>query len=238
MPVAHASPLDAIRVAVNVARSQTSCGPLNYNIDLEGNAQAVAGNTAPGVPPAGRYRGKVAEARMSGDPTSEATEDLINQQRPLIANCSYKDFGVGMRRSGNDEFSVVGLSLGEPAAVAPPPPPRPEPAPAPAPAPPAPVETAPTNAVTLNIVREGLRAKVTVGNTSNLQAQCTYNAREVNGLGLPISRDFGVNPKGTTPLEFAAPLIGQTYTVVVSCRADFKGQNVEIGRVQQDFSSL
>jgi hypothetical protein len=241
MPVAHASPLDAIRAAVNAARSGTPCGPLNYNIDLEGNAQAAVGNRAPGVPPAGRYRGKTAEADMPGDPTSEAIEALINQQRPLISNCNYKDFGVGMRRADNDEFSVVGLALGEPPAAAPPPPPRPEPVPAPAPVPvppPAPVETAPTNAVTLNIVREGLRAKVTVGNTSNLQAQCTYNAREVNGLGVPVSRNFGVNPKGTTPLEFPAPLIGQTYTVVVSCRADFNGQNVEIGRVQQDFSSL
>ncbi|MFW0148697.1 hypothetical protein ACNUDN_02540 [Mycobacterium sp. smrl_JER01] len=97
---------------------------------------------------------------------------------------------------------------------------------------------APTNAVTLDIRREGLRTKVTVGNTSNLRAQCTYNATEVNGLGIPVSRDFEVNPKSTTPLEFPAPLIGQTYTVVVTCNADFNGKNVEIGRVQQDFSSF
>ena len=74
--------------------------------------------------------------------------------------------------------------------------------------------------------------------TSNLRAQCTYNAKEVNGLGIPVSRNFEVNPKGTTPLEFAAPLPGQTYTVVVACGADFNGKNVEIGRVQQDFSSF
>lgn len=241
VPIAHANPLDAIRAAVNGARG--ACGPLNYNIDLEGNAQAVAGNKSPGVPPPGRYSGKTAEGNMIGDPTSEAIEELVNSMRPLITNCNYKDFGVGMRRNDAREYSVVSLALGEPRAVAPPPPPRPvpeqAPAPAPAPAPPPPpVEKAPTNAVTLNIVREGLRAKVTVGNTSNLQAQCTYSAKEVNGLGLPVSRDFGVNPKGTTPLEFPAPLIGQTYTVVVTCRADFNGQNVEIGRAQQDFSSL
>lgn len=239
-PIAHASPLDGIRAAVDAARSGSSCGPLNYNIDLEGDAQAMVGNTSPGVPPAGRYKGKTATSETLGDPTSDAIDLLIEKNRSAIRNCSYKDFGVGMFR--RNDVSRVSVSLGEPAAVAPAPPPRPvpeqAPAPVPAPAPPPPVEKAPTNAVTLNIVREGLRAKVTVGNTSNLQAQCTYNAREVNGLGIPVSRDFGVNPKSSTPLEFPAPLIGQTYTVVVTCRADFNGQNVEIGRVQQDFSSF
>ncbi|MGW0162891.1 hypothetical protein ACWDUN_26570 [Mycobacterium sp. NPDC003323] len=222
-PAAHASPLDAIRGAVNAAR--TNCPPLNYNIDLEGNAQAVAGNRSPGVPPSGRYNGKTAEGDMIGDPTAEAISELVNQMRPLINNCNYKDFGVGMRRDDGGEYSVVSLALGEPRAVAPPPPPRPAPAPAPAPIPappppppPPPVEKAPTNAVTLSIKREGLRAKVTVGNTSDLQAQCTYKAREVNGLGIPVSRNFGVNPRGSTPLEFPAPLIGQTYTVVVMPR--------------------
>ncbi|WP_275571901.1 hypothetical protein [Mycolicibacterium vanbaalenii] len=175
--------------------------------------------------------------------------------RPLITNCSYKDFGVGMARDEGEETSFVSIALGEPPVAAPlPEAATPKPAERPIkctggptipagqtcpPKPPAaPVEQAPTNAVTLNIVREGLRAKVTVGNTSNLQAQCTYNATEVNGLGIPVSRDFTVNPKGSTPLEFAAPLIGQTYTVVVACRANFNGQDVEIGRVQQDFSSF
>ncbi len=252
-PIANASPLDAIRAAVNAARSGSPCGALNYNIDLEGNAQRSLGNNSPGVPPSGRYVGKTAENDAQGDPTSEAIAALIALMRPLITNCSYKDFGVGMTRNDDQGFSAVSLALGEPpAAPAPapaaPPPPQEKPirctgglvipAGQTCPPPPPPVEKAPTNAVTLNIVREGLRAKVTVGNTSNLQAQCTYDAKEVNGLGLPVSREFGINPKGTTPLEFAAPLIGQTYTVVVTCRADFNGQNVEIGRVQQDFSSF
>lgn len=251
-PVAQASPLDGIRAAVNAARSGSPCGPLNYNIDLEGNAQAMIGNRAPGVPPAGRYNGKTAEGDSQEDPTSEAIRVLIDKMRPLITNCNYKDFGVGMVRNDDREYSVVSLALGEPPAAAPVPAPVPEPAGRPikctggptipagqtCPPMPPPVEAAPTNAVTLNIVREGLRAKVTVGNTSNLQAQCTYNAAEVNGLGIPVSRDFQVNPKGTTPLEFAAPLPGQTYTVVVTCQADFQGKTVEIGRVQQDFSSF
>lgn len=250
-PVAHASPLDGIRAAVNAARSGSPCPPLNYNIDLEGNAQALIGNRSPGVPPSGRYNGKTAENDAQEDPTSAAISVLVDKMRPLITNCSYKDFGVGMVRNDDREFSVVSLALGEPPAAAPVPQPVPEQRPirctgggtVPAgqtcpPKPPPAVEQAPTNAVTLNIVREGLRAKVTVGNTSNLRAQCTYNATEVLGLGIPISRNFEVNPKSTTPLEFAAPLPGQTYTVVVACSADFNGENVEIGRVQQDFSSF
>ncbi|UJL29570.1 hypothetical protein HZU38_03335 [Mycolicibacterium vanbaalenii] len=251
-PIAYASPLDGIRAAVNAARSGSPCGPLNYNIDLEGNAQALVGNRSPGVPPAGRYNGKTAEGDSQEDPTAEAIRILIDKMRPLITNCSYKDFGVGMVRNDDREYSVVSLALGEPPAAAPAPVPVPEQRPikctgggtvpagqtCPPKPPAAPVEQAPTNAVTLDIRREGVRAKVTVGNTSNLRAQCTYNAKEVLGLGIPISRDFEVNPKGTTPLEFAAPLPGQTYTVVVACSADFNGKNVEIGRVQQDFSSF
>ncbi|MDG4663306.1 hypothetical protein [Mycobacterium sp. 236(2023)] len=240
-PAANASPLDGIRSAVNAARSGAPCGALNYNIDLEGDAQARISNSAPGVPPPGRYSGITQAGNADADPTSDAIALLVDGMRGAITNCRFKDFGVGMRRDDDAEISYVAIVLGEPPSPAPEPAPAPAPAPAPEPAPPPPpppVEKAPTNAVTLNIVREGLRAKVTVGNTSNLQAQCTYNAREVNGLGLPASRDFQVNPKGTTPLEFAAPLPGQTYTVVVTCRADFNGKNVEIGRVQQDFSSF
>ena len=247
-PVAHASPLDGIRAAVNAMRSESPCGALNYNIDLEGNAQAAAGNTLPGVPPAGRYQGRTEAKMATNDPTSAAIRHLISDMRSSIMNCAYKDFGVGMAR--RDDRSSVVLVLGEPPAAAPVPAPVPEqkpikctggptiPAGQTCPPKPPPAEQAPTNAVTLDIRREGVRAKVTVGNTSNLRAQCTYNAKEVLGLGIPISRDFEVNPKGTTPLEFAAPLPGQTYTVVVACHADFQGKNVEIGRVQQDFSSF
>jgi hypothetical protein len=251
-PMAHASPLDAIRAAVNAARSGSPCGALNYNIDLEGDAQARVGNRLPGVPPAGRYKGTTVGGDSSADPTARAITILVDEMRNTITNCRFKDFGVGMARDDDEEVSYVGIVLGEPPAAAPVPAPVPEQRPikcsggptipagqtCPPQPPPVPAEQAPTNAVTLNIVREGLRAKVTVGNTSNLQAQCTYNATEVNGLGIPVSRDFQVNPKGTTPLEFAAPLPGQTYTVVVTCQAEFQGKTVEIGRVQQDFSSF
>ena len=51
-PIAHADdPLAPIRRDVNGARAQSTCGPLNYSIALEGEAQAAVGNSLPGVPP-------------------------------------------------------------------------------------------------------------------------------------------------------------------------------------------
>jgi hypothetical protein len=241
-PIAHASPLDGIRAAVNAVRSESPCGALNYNVDLEGNAQALVGNNLPGVPPSGRYKGTIAENTATGDPTAQATQSLIWAAYSRIKDCSFKDFGVGMLRDDDAETSTVALTLGEPA--------EPPPVPAPQPKPtkqcpdgstvaadqPCPPEQPPVNAVTMDIQRAGSRVAVTVTNTSNLAGKCTYNAEEVNKLGLPVSRDFDIGPKGSTTLDFPAPLLGQTYHVEVACRGDFKGENVEFGRVAQDVS--
>jgi pyruvate/2-oxoglutarate dehydrogenase complex dihydrolipoamide acyltransferase (E2) component len=133
----------------------------------------------------------------------------------------------------------------KPAAPAAPPP-----APAPAPAPAAPQtkqcpdggpvvpvadacpvkKVAPTNAVTLSVKKAGLQANVTVGNTSDISADCTYDATEANGLGPAVHRDFSLAAKGSTTLNFPAPLIGQSYQIVAACNANFEGQTVEIGR--------
>ncbi len=91
-------------------------------------------------------------------------------------------------------------------------------------------KTAPTNAVTMNVKRAGLQVNVTVGNTSDLAAQCTYDATEANGLGLPVHRDFSLAAKGRTTLTFPAPLIGQSWQLTAACNANFEGQTVEIGR--------
>jgi hypothetical protein len=91
-------------------------------------------------------------------------------------------------------------------------------------------KVAPTNAVTMNVQKGGLQANVTVGNTSDLAAQCTYDATEANGLGLPVHRDFSLAAKGSTTLTFPAPLIGQSWQLVAACNAPFDGQTVEIGR--------
>jgi len=96
----------------------------------------------------------------------------------------------------------------------------------------------PTNAVSMNISKAGLQVKVNISSKADIPGQCTYNANEVNGLGAPANRDFGIGPKGSTQLSFPAPLLAQTYHVVVSCRGDFNGQNVEFGHVEQDVSGL
>ena len=46
VPIAHADPLDNIRGAVNAARANTACPPLNYNGQLEAAAQAWVRNGA------------------------------------------------------------------------------------------------------------------------------------------------------------------------------------------------
>lgn len=91
-------------------------------------------------------------------------------------------------------------------------------------------KVAPTNAVTMNVQKAGLQVNVTVGNTSDLAAQCTYDATEANGLGSPVHRDFSLAAKGSTTLNFPAPLLGQSWQLVSACNANFEGQTVEIGR--------
>jgi hypothetical protein len=94
-------------------------------------------------------------------------------------------------------------------------------------------KVAPTNAVTMDVKNAGLQVNVTVGNTSDLSAQCTYDATEANGLGVPVHRDFSLAAKGKTVLTFPAPLPGQSWQVVSACSAPFDGQTVQIGRVQK-----
>ena len=155
-----------------------------------------------------------------------------------------------MTRVDDDENSVVAVALGEPAQQGPPPleqaalpqadnrdtfctetgvtvpagqkcPPR------------AQAEKPPTDAVRMVIAR-GLDVTVQVSSTANIAGQCTFTAEEVNGLGFPVTRTLDIAPRGTAELSLPAPLPGQTYHAVLSCRGDFNGQNVEFGRAEQD----
>ena len=91
-------------------------------------------------------------------------------------------------------------------------------------------KVAPTNAVTMNVANAGLQVNVTVSNTSDLAAQCTYDATESHGLGAAVHREFALAAKGSTTMNFIAPLIGQRYNLVAACTAQFEGRQVEIGR--------
>jgi hypothetical protein len=250
MPVAHADPLDAIRAAVNGVRAGSPCGALTYSGQLEAAAQGYARNRADQN--LHGYPGTARLMSLKDDPTAKATEYLMIENEYSIKDCKYKDFGVGMTRVDDDENSVVAVALGEPA-----------PAPAkqapPQQAPPqadnrgtfctetgvtvpagqkcpakAAVQKPPTDAARMVIARGLTDVTVQVSSTANIAGQCTFNAEEVNGLGLPVTRTFDIAPRGSEELSLLPPLIGQTYHAVVSCRGDFNGQNVEFGRAEQD----
>jgi hypothetical protein len=73
---------------------------------------------------------------------------------------------------------------------------------------------------------------VQVINTSSTLGRCTYDATAPNSLLPPYHRDFVVPPV-SMPAKWNIPGVptGTQWHVVVSCRGDFNGQNVEIGHV-------
>lgn len=162
-----------------------------------------------------------------------------------VQACRQKDLQGDWCTPWSDYKYTAPAAAAAPAPAAPPPPPA-----APPPPPPPPPVTcsdgstlpagstcpvkkvAPTNAVTMSVKKAGLQANVTVGNTSDLAADCTYDATEANGLGVPVHRDFSLAAKGSTTLNFPAPLPGQSYQIVASCNANFEGQTVQIGRAE------
>lgn len=133
VPIAHADTLGDMRAAVNGVRAGSTCPPLAYNGELEGDAQTLVGNTASTAPRTG-YPGNSVTVSGHNDPTSAAIDDALAKARSYINDCKYQAFGVGMVRESNDEFSFVAIALGIPPAPPPPPPPPPSSA-APAPAP-------------------------------------------------------------------------------------------------------
>ena len=76
---------------------------------------------------------------------------------------------------------------------------------------------------------------VSVTSTSPIPGHCTYDATEVNGFGPPVHQEFDIAKLGKKNLTLLAPLPGQTYHVVLSCRGDFNGQDVEFGHQEQNF---
>jgi hypothetical protein len=224
-PSAHADALADLRLAVNNARSSSTCAPLAYSTALEGEAQHYILNDLPGVPPAGQYVGTWNTLLNTGDPESTAIKNLITGGvSAAVTDCSWKDFGVGYFRdtANHEEFDRVAVSLGKPAASpAPPAPAAPNPAslpvhcsiggytlppgsdcsktPNPAP-PPAPQPV--VNAITASFGKPGLTSiQLIVTNSSALTGACHYDA-EAQSLNpfVPSQtlRDFPVAPHTTT----------------------------------------
>jgi hypothetical protein len=236
MPIAHADPiLVPIQNAVEGLRGGSSCPALNYRGDLEGAAQGYARG---GKISANGYPGTVHGYKADGDPTSEATGHLTSTAFNGIMDCKYKDFGVGMLRSG--DTSTVTVALGEPTPAAPPPPPPP-PVAAPAPvvpppvAAPEPAKVAPTNAVTMNINISGLGADIAIASSADIPGSCTYRATAP--LLPAVNKSFDLAPNGSMSFSTLAPPLLSTYHVVLSCKGVFDGKTVEFGHVEQDVTA-
>ena len=197
IPAAHADTLDDIRAAVNGMRAGSTCGPLNYNFDLEGEAQAFLGNTA-STAPRGGYKGTFFRAMVGQDPASRSISELVSDKAGAIKDCRYKDFGVGFLRDEEDEWSNVSIALGEPTPPPPPPPPPPvapapvpEPAPAPAPAPPVDAPK-PLRGPAVSTKTGLVGVTFTVSDRSGVASQCTYSSTEgyTDSFGLPANGSF------------------------------------------------
>jgi len=104
-------------------------------------------------------------------------------------------------------------------------------APQPQQAPQQPAETAPvTNAIVLLFSPPKIGSiTATVSNSSDLTAQCTYDATPFGE-----QRDFTVGPKTNTSLTFNGLNTGTSYHVVVSCHDASGKQTQEIGHVEKD----
>lgn len=251
-PTAHADPRDAIRNTVLADRFKYApqCPPYTYDAGFEEIAGRFAVLENPNEMLSGNFNGMRKGFLGSGDPQAAATTSAYERGAgQFLSECDYTRFGVGLIRHEDREIDVVTIVFGDPYTppgsspdeavliCGPDQPPIPVSQPCPvAPLPPPPEEKAPTDAVRVNIARAGLQVRVTVTSTADIPGQCTYNANDVNGILPPASRDFGLGPKGTTTLNFPAPPPLSTYHVVVSCRGDFKGKNVEFGHVEQDVS--
>ncbi|MBX7454572.1 hypothetical protein GR927_41890 [Mycolicibacterium sp. 3033] len=230
-PAAHADPLDAIINTVNKDRP-ARCPALHYDRGLlEGAAQAYARSENPvDGQPAG-YNGRTLAFLGSGDPQAAATTSAYSRGAGgVITNCDFTDFGVGFIRHEDREVDVVTIVLGAPnkpveapAAEVPPPVAVPD---APKPEP-----VAPTDAVRVSFDR-GITWTVNVTNSSALAGTCTYAA--TNPVLPGVNKTFSIGPNGSASFSVLAPPPLSTYHVVVSCRGDFNGKNVEFGHVEQD----
>ena len=108
----------------------------------------------------------------------------------------------------------------------------------PPPAEPPPVEKPPTDAVRMLIARSGFNVTVHVTSTSSIPGHCTYTADEVNGAGPQATEEFDIAKRGSHEFTKLAPVLAQKYHVVLSCRGDFNGQNVEFGHQEQDVTAF
>lgn len=97
---------------------------------------------------------------------------------------------------------------------------------------------APTNAVSMNISRNGLNARVAITNNSSLPGKCNYVATKSGGLGpqeVDRSIDVGANSTGTIT-DMLWPPLGTSYNAKVTCTVTYNGKQTSIGQSNQNVS--
>jgi hypothetical protein len=98
---------------------------------------------------------------------------------------------------------------------------------------------APVDQVRMRITTAGGKANVTITNLSTVAGTCAYQADDTAGILPSVHRDVDLRAAGTATInDLLAPPLLSTYHVVLSCKGDFNGNQVEFGHVEQDVSSF
>jgi hypothetical protein len=98
---------------------------------------------------------------------------------------------------------------------------------------------APVDQVRMKITTGGGKANVTITNLSTVAGTCAYQADDTAGILPSVHRDVDLREAGTATInDLLAPPLLSTYHVVLSCKGDFNGNQVEFGHVEQDVSSF
>jgi hypothetical protein len=103
----------------------------------------------------------------------------------------------------------------------------------------APQKPPPVDQVRMTITTNLGTANVAITNLSDLAGTCGYQADDTKGILPSVHREVALAPKGTATIgNLLAPPLLSTYHVVLSCKGDFNGSQVEFGHVEQDVSSF
>jgi hypothetical protein len=102
-----------------------------------------------------------------------------------------------------------------------------------------PLPPPPVDQVRMKITTSLGMAHVAITNLSDLSGTCAYDASDTKGILPSVHRDVDIAPKGRAPIDdLLAPPLLSTYHVVLSCKGDFNGKQVEFGHVEEDVSSF
>lgn len=98
--------------------------------------------------------------------------------------------------------------------------------------------SAPTNAVAVNISRNGFNARVAITNNSSLPAKCSYTATKSGGFGpqeVDRSIDVAANSTGAIT-DMLWPPPGTSYDTTVKCTVNYNNKQTSIGQSSEKVS--